>query len=129
MRFLGGFRMRLGTLGVRTRRPTRLTIFEGLVRDLPLAEVNLVPDQDDGDVDAEGTDRREPVSRDAVERVGVVDRVYGGGEGSITSALACVRRPSLTWGARRPRAKKAEWRNEDLQTMATTWALRISLTR
>lgn len=55
-----------------------LTIFESLVGDLTLAEVDLVPDQDDGDVDAEGTDRREPVSRDAVERVGVVDRVYGG---------------------------------------------------
>lgn len=58
-------------------QPETLTVFERLVRHLTLAQVNLVPDQDDGHVDAERSDRREPVRRDAVERVGVVDRVCG----------------------------------------------------
>lgn len=91
----------IGTISVRSRRgkdplprtaQTRqlksLTIFESLVGDLALAEVDLVPDQDDGDVDAEGTDRREPVSRDAVERVGVVDRVYAGRDG--VNLIGCM---------------------------------------
>lgn len=48
---------------------------EGFIRDFAPSQVDLIPDEDDGDVDAELAEVGEPVGGDAVERVWVVDGV------------------------------------------------------
>lgn len=48
---------------------------ESFIGDFPPSEVDLIADEDDGDVDAELAEVGKPVGGDAVERVWVVDGV------------------------------------------------------
>ena len=56
-------------------RTLRRTILERLLRDLALPQVYLVRDEDDGQVDAERAQRRQPVLYNAIERLWIVDGV------------------------------------------------------